>query len=258
MVEIVIPISRPDHLMPLFSALDALGCDAEKTALLTYVDGDKALYDAVATLTDNSKFTVKRCIQRKADKVPFGIPDRRVRIAQIHNELKPLVGDCQYVFGLEDDTIPPSSALRLLLADYGIAPHAGFISGVEPGRWGVPYIGAWRADDVYEPTKLETLPRGLGIEEIDAGGFYCFLTKREHYVNHHFKPWNGNVLGPDVDYGLALRREGYKNYADFTVCCKHLQADGKALTMGGPLARVQVNKVMRGKRELWLQKIERL
>jgi hypothetical protein len=51
-------------------------------------------------------------------------------------------------------------------------------------------IGAWRADDVYEPSVIETvLParpellndagRAIGCvpEEIDAGGLYCELAK---------------------------------------------------------------------------------
>jgi hypothetical protein len=60
-----------------------------------------------------------------------------------------------------------------------------FIEGVELGRWGVPYVGAWRADDVYEPTKFESAmpqegPTAGSVEEIDAGGSTATSLRRKH------------------------------------------------------------------------------
>jgi hypothetical protein len=73
---------------------------------------------------------------------------------------------------------------------------------------GDPKIGVWRADDVYEPSVIETvLParpellndtgRAIGSvpEEIDAGGLYCALAKYEHYLRHGFRPFDGDALG---------------------------------------------------------------
>lgn len=69
-------------------------------------------------------------------------------------------------------------------------------------------IGAWRADDVYEPSVIETvLParpellndagRAIGCvpEEIDAGGLHCALAKYEHYLRHECRPFDGDALG---------------------------------------------------------------
>jgi hypothetical protein len=138
----------------------------------------------------------------------FSINTRRRRIAAIHNEIHKLIKPCEYVFLIEDDGVLPSDALSRLLADYQAHQYAGFIEGAELGRWGIPKIGVWRADDVYEPSVIETvLParpellndtgRAIGRvpEEIDAGGLYCALAKYEHYLRHGFRPFDGDALG---------------------------------------------------------------
>jgi hypothetical protein len=230
---IFIPISRVEHLQRLFLALEMLDCDAGSTNLVTYVDGPADLFVAARNLTEASRFNQRLCVQRlksgPASRV-FDISNRRVRIAAIQNEVKEYLGSCDFILGLEDDTTPPPHALRQLQHDYVLHPYAGFIEGVELGRWGVPYVGAWRADDVYEPTKFESAmppegPTAGGVEEIDAGGFYCYLTKAQTFLAHHHAPY-GEALGPDVAYGLALRQQGFQNYIDWALRCAHYQQDG--------------------------------
>ena len=65
----------------------------------------------------------------------FSINTRRRRIAAIHNEIHKLIKPCEYVFLIEDDGALPPDALSRLLADYKAHPYAGFIEGVELGRW---------------------------------------------------------------------------------------------------------------------------
>jgi hypothetical protein len=142
--------------------------------------------------------------------------------------------------------ILPTDALRRLLADYLARPHAGFIEGVELGRWGIPHVGAWRADDVYDMKRLESvLPhtaelvdgarRPIGavpdrvVEEIDAGGLYATLTKYERYADHEFKPYEGCAFGPDIEWGIALRQQGYVNYLDWSVAVEHCRPDGTSV-----------------------------
>jgi hypothetical protein len=250
-VAIFIPISRADHLDRLFAALEVMTCDPKTTSLFTYVDGDQALFLKARNLTEGSKFEQRLCVQRaesKSSASRHSIEGRRIRISEIHNEAKMLIGDCKYVFGLEDDTIPPPSALQKLLTGYAAYPHAGFIEGVELGRWGIPYVGAWRADDVYEPTTIESLLPALGRQEIDAGGFYCYLTKREHFVGHTYEPFDGNQLGPDVQYGLWLRQQGLKNYIDWSLIVEHRvmeMGEIRTITVTSQLP-LQVQLVRRG------------
>lgn len=255
-VVIFIPVSRDDHLDRLFASLEMLDCDAEQTSLLTYVDGDSKLFDKVTSFTMGSKFHEPRCIQRPWEKrknFTHDLRDRRPRIAAIKNESKLLIGGCDYIFGTEDDTLIPRHALSQLLNDYAAYPFAGFIEGVELGRWSLPHVGAWRADDVYEPTKFESLMPGVGVEEIDAGGFYCYLTKRENYMMHDYAPFGRNDAGPDMNFGLYLRRQGFKNYIDWSINCQHRMRGGVNISLPGTKA-IQVALVKEG--ELWKQIIE--
>jgi hypothetical protein len=103
--------------------------------------------------------------------------------------------------------------------------HMGFIQGIEVGRWGVEYLGAWTVDDVYNPTYIKSTLLLDGIHEVDAGGFYCFMTQAEIYCNHEFKPFDNNDLGPDVDFGITLRQNGYLNYTDYSIKCLHLSGE---------------------------------
>jgi hypothetical protein len=239
---IFIPISRAEHLQRLFHALEMLDCVPEATGLLTYVDGLADLFVTARNLTEASRFAQRLCVQRpQTDRVLrlFDISSRRNRIADIQNEAKQYLQGCDLIFGVEDDTVPPPHALRQLLHDYAVHPHAGFIEGVELGRWGIPYVGAWRADDIYEPTKFESaMPPTPGetfqpadvIQEIDAGGFYCYLTRAQTFLAHHHAPF-GDALGPDVAYGLALRQQGFMNYIDWSVRCAHHKQDGEPVTL---------------------------
>ncbi len=157
-----------------------------------------------------------------------------------------MIKPSEYVFLIEDDGILPPDALSRLLADYLAHPYAGFIEGVELGRHGLPYVGAWRADDVYEPTKIESAIRSTAqivdggmrpvgsvpdtvVEEIDAGGLYCTLTKYDRYIKHEFKPFENCSLGPDFDWGIALRRLGFKNFIDWSVAIEHCKPDGTSI-----------------------------
>jgi hypothetical protein len=208
-------------------ALEELECDSERVNLFTLVDGNADLFVKARNYTEHSKFKERLCVQRKPDSTfrRFDLMRRRLRIAAIHNEAKQYIQACDYIFLVEDDTIIPPHALQKLHRNYVAHPYAGFIEGVEIGRHGIPHIGAWRADDVYEPSKLETLLLGKDVEEIDAGGFYCALVKAANYLKHDFKPFGNNDLGPDVDFGIALRQQGLKNYIDWSVRCEHRTRD---------------------------------
>lgn len=256
---IFIPVSRTDHLDRLFASLELLECSAEATTLLTYVDGGKTLYDYTNRLTQASKFAAPTCVWRKG-RLPFpshSLLERRTRISAIKNESKAYIPDSQYVFGIEDDTIVPPHALEQLLDDYAAYPHAGFIEGVELGRWGIPYIGAWRTDNPWSPSVIESvLPDGaVECMEIDAGGFYCYLTTRDLYRAFDYRPFGNNTLGPDVAYGLYLRQNGYQNYIDWRVSCEHRTRQGKGITIANSTPRVAAMVLKDG---VWCQELRNM
>lgn len=224
---IVMPVSRPDHLDAIFARLELMTCKRTETNLLVVVDGPPDLFVKTRNYVEMSKFNQRLCVQyeNKEKKKNTDYYARRFRIADIHNLIKQHVPRCDYVFGLEDDTIFPTNALEVLLKNYAVYPYAGIIIGVQLGRWGIPCVGAWKADDVYEPTKITSVMPEKGVTEIDAGGFYCFVTKRDSYVAHTFKPFE-NGFGPDVDYGIELRRKGQLNYINWDIRTIHKTKSG--------------------------------
>lgn len=220
---IILLVSRDTFLDDVFRSLAELRCNVRETALLVIVNGEADLFVKTRNYCEMSKYPERLCIQVKPKtKVrQFDIGGRRKRISALHNVAREHI-NTEYVFGIEDDTIVPFYALEML-GQY-MTDDVGMVEGVEMGRWGVPYIGAWKADDINEPTELVSLPMSEGLVEIDAGGFYCFITRSKYYKAHDFKPFDGG-LGPDVDYSMALRRQGLKNYASFDVECVHKQPD---------------------------------
>lgn len=242
-ITIIIPCSRPDYLRRIFAQLELMPCDREQVNLLVYVDGNQPLFEIARNLTVNSKFNQKLCVYRHKGVPNVGSVKRhRQRIADIHNEIKALIQSCDYVFLLEDDTLPPINTFEVLLKNYSEYPYAGFISAVEIGRWGFEMIGAWNADDVYTPTEITTVPKGSGFATIDAAGLYCCFVKRDTYMKHFFEPFQ-DILGPDVQFGLALRQQGLKNYINYDLQCKHLTKRGEISFATAQIVQVQVKKV---------------
>jgi len=248
-------VSRPDWLPIVFAALELLDCDREQTSLLTYVDGDASLYLAARNLTESSKFASRLCIQRKPDsRSRYDLRARRIRIASLHNEMKQHVPmDCDYVFSIEDDTVIPPYALTKLMHLYMTHPFAGLVSGVQLGRHGLAHVGAWTTDDVYEPTAITSVMPGTDqIVEVDATGLYCALIKRANYMGHDFAVFDPNAYGPDIALGFALRRSGYRNYADFGIPVEHRRTDGETLTLANTnVQQVKLTKEANG----WRQEI---
>ena len=255
-VTIFLPISRPDFLEKLFSAIEFMDCDAEETSLVAYVDGDQELCETVQRFTNNSKLENSQVIQRpdwNKDRINNTADGRRKRIAAIKNESRELIPDCDYILSIEDDSIPPSDTLTRLLDAYAIYPYAGMITGVEVGRWGIQHLGIWKADDVYETKEIYSLLPGEDIQEIDAAGFYCYLTTRDRYIEIEYDVWLNNVLGPDVGWSMAMRQAGYKHYVDWGLNVAHMLKGGHELTVKN--ANLVTARIVNQQGQ-WVRKIE--
>lgn len=138
------------------------------------------------------------------------------------------------LFMVEDDTIIQQDTLQRLLLDWKELTaqnmKVGLIEGVQVGRHGIRMIGAWRTDDVVNPTKIATLPfnKSSFFEKIDGGGLYCFTTPMELFLQHIFY-WNGECFSVDVTYGIELRKKGYTNIIDWTCITGHTDQNGNVL-----------------------------
>lgn len=228
MITIVLTVSRKDYLEKVITAIELLDCDYTKIDILCIVDGDTELYIRTRNLIMGTKYRNRLTVKFEGGGKPnrYSIPERRERIAAIHNHARSLINHNDgYVFLVEDDTTFYTNALKKLLKVALENPAFAFAEGVELGRWGVPYVGAWIADDIYNLTELKSVeniqpvPMGQPATNIDAGGLYCALVRTDLYKQHTFTAKNG--LGPDINFGIENRQLGFENFIVWDVPCKH-------------------------------------
>lgn len=247
------PVSRPDFLHRIFAQLDMMPCNVNETNLLVYVDGDLDLFNTARNFVIQSKFKERLCVYRRKGLPSVNhIRSRRQRIAEIHTEIQAIIGTCDYIFLLEDDTLFPLNTLERLLKAYGMSPHAGLITGVQVGRHGMFVPGIWKVDNPYNIQRIQSqmpitttnpvMKDWEVFQEIDAAGLYCCITKAEHYKKAKFEPFDA-ILGPDVSFGLALRREGYKNYVDWSLNTDHLTKTGEITIKNVTLQQITFTKL---------------
>lgn len=229
MTTIVLLVSRAEYLEKVISRIEMLECNHIEVNFLCIVDGNELLYVHTRNLVNDTKFNERLTVRLDypGSTTRLDIPSRRRRIAAAHNQAKDLIQHTNgYIFSVEDDTLIGVSSLNKLMKVAINHPAFAMVEGVELGRWGVPYVGAWKVDNIYEPetiTSIEnkyTITEDLPEENIDAGGLYCALIRADLYKQHTFTSENG--LGPDVNFGLELRQLGYENFIVWTVPCTHL------------------------------------
>lgn len=242
MITIIMPVSRKDFLKRVFNQLELMDCDRQNTNLLVYVDGGMDVYLEARKYVTNSKFNERLCIYRnKGIGSVSSVHRRRQRISDIHNEIKTLIKETDYILMTEDDTLMPLNTIPKMLHIARDKKYFGFITGVQLGRWGYTHIGAWKFDDVYEPTKIESVLMEKGLKEIDAAGIYCCFTTKENYIKNNFKPYD-EILGPDVQFGIYLRQQGLKNYIDYSITCDHLSLQGNVNVSNSNIVKVSFIK----------------
>lgn len=220
-ITAILPVSRKNYLDRV---LDSLKNQTLKPqTLIVIFDGSDDDYLEVRNKIVGQPFDHVLCVKSNNERPAFAITERREHISNIHNQARELIGYADWVFSIEDDGILPIDALQTLVNVAKNRPDAGIITGVELGRWGVPYVGAWRVDDIMRPTQAISMENHAGepyVDEIDACGLYCALIRADKYKEHEFDARNG--LGPDVNVGLYVRQCGYKNYIAWGVPVTHL------------------------------------
>src|SRR5690606_30565896 len=133
-----------------------------------------------------------------------------------------------YIFSIEDDGTFPPDALKKLLKHMQTYPEAGFISGLEIGRWTTAYIGGWTFDNPSDPKQLQSVMLGDDpIIPIHAAGLYCCLIKRELYEGHKHAPTHN--WGADIEFGRQVSAKGYQNYMDTSIVVDHHTQQGKVI-----------------------------
>lgn len=222
-VAVFLPISRREQAERLLNQVNELDTtDLEVELLLILDDKDLSFND---DFIDTWKYPFRIVYTDEFRASEYNVGQRRGRITKSFSLAKRYMPACDFVMGIEDDTDVPTDALQKLLKTFDAYSNpsiqVGVVSGVQVGRWGFRMIGAWRADNVDDPLILETVPfnKQGGIEAVDATGFYCFICLRELFVRAEFK---FNDFGPDVNFGLDLRKLGYHNYIDWSIVAGHI------------------------------------
>jgi hypothetical protein len=175
-------------------------------------------------------FYVKNNTDWQPDEVHIGI--RQHRIADIHNQSKALIAktDGEYVVGLEDDTVfEDPDTIGKLVADIRQHQSIAFVEGVQIGRHGTYYVGAWLAKYGDTSTNMVTEIKTVlpptdvfdGMSRISGGGMYGYITPRDLYIGCDYFNSTAQPWGVDVNYGLWLEQQGYKCYIDWGLPFAH-------------------------------------
>ena len=220
-ITTILPVSRVEYLDRVLESL--LNQTLKPQSLLVIFDGTDEQYIDVRNKIVGLPFNQVLCLKSNNLRPAFAISERREHIANIHNQFRDMIGGADWIFSIEDDGILPPDALQRLVLVAKDRPDFGIITGVELGRWGVPYVGAWRVDDINNTRMATSMENHAGedfIDEIDACGLYCALIRADKYKEHEFDARNG--LGPDVNLALYLRQSGYKNYIAWAIPVTHL------------------------------------
>lgn len=220
-ITTILPVSRIKYLDRVLESL--LNQTVKINNLIVIFDGPDGEFLQVRNRIAELDIENTLCVPTQNSRMAYTIAERRWHIVAIHNQIRELLGDCDWVFSIEDDGILPSNALQDLRAVVSNHDDVGMVTGVELGRWGIPYVGAWQVDDIVEPKRISSMENKVGeqlTEEIDGCGLYCALIRADMYKEHEFDTRNG--LGPDVNLGLFLKQKGYKNYITWSIPVTHL------------------------------------
>lgn len=234
-LAIVMPVSRADYLDQIFESINNLDVRFWKTKLYISVDGDKALFDKVMSYeTKMPKYVVKLF-----DEPAVTIEERRERIAEHHNWFSREI-DTDYVFGMEDDSVVPSDAVMKMVPYFTRDLNTGIVYGVELGRWGVPYVGIWKVDNLENPTKIDSV-MPYETTEVDSGGLYCFMTQGILYKSHWFRATE--YCGPDIDFGIETKKRLWHVIVDWSINVEHLTSGGLVSLDNTEPRRVSIVKI---------------
>lgn len=203
--------------------------DPARTNLAIIVDTDEpGIYNRIKRYAEENGYrNFLGVINRDNAPNEVRIPIRRQAIAAMKNASKNLISqlDGDIVIGLEDDTVFTDLDFARLYQPLLDNPKFGFVQGVQCGRWGVKIVGVWKVDSPLFTEKAETLLLGQGLQEIDAGGFYGYATRKSLYINHDYYSATTQPWGPDVNYGLWVRQQGFKCLVDWGLQFGHNDYD---------------------------------
>lgn len=235
-ITIFMPITRAWRVDPIAQMLGKLDTTGFECNVLICIDTKDITDHYVRNAFEKWELPFKYTIihTNKAAAGEVNMKKRRDHITEMLQFAAEKMPDTDFTFMIEDDTEVSPSALQSLMQNYFNLTEqglkVGFVEGAQVGRHGYRMIGAWRWDDLENPTVCETIPYSKTkiLEKIDGGGLYCFITPTKLFKAHTW--YHGaECIGPDVTYGIELRKQGYLNFIDWTIPAGHVQQDHATL-----------------------------
>jgi len=244
-ITLYVPFSRPWAIEPFFTNLNKMDLPRESIELVVLIDTEdqnfvRDVNQKIEWLESYGSFgrvhsmaTVNKPLDKKCHVI-----ERRMRIVENWGIAKKMFGKTDWFFGLEDDTLCPSQTFWNLFNVFVIhssnelikkEKEVVYVEGAQAYRQ-VSAVGAWH---IGYKEAYTLAPHPAGIEQINGGGFFCFLTKTEYIKKHKFMSRNG-LFSSDVDF---VHRLSYKGlcFINWGIQCGHLLENGKILfpdTMG--------------------------
>lgn len=134
-----------------------------------------------------------------------------------------LKSDCEYLWWIDDDIVPPIDVLdRLVSADKDVISAVCFSMRQHNDEY-FPYPVTLRLND----NKGYEIYYGSGVEEVDAVGGACVLVKRNVYESitrpYEFVYHKDGTLALTCDFRIwqKVKEKGFRIFVDFDVLCDH-------------------------------------
>lgn len=216
-ITVFCAFTRLEMIDKFFEDLLSTDLEPERTNLAFIIDcNEPKIYEKIMNIMNNhtfKQFLITRNYDHQVNEV--NITRRRQRIAEVKEQSKDLINalDGELILSLEDDTVFKGLQVKRLAE--ALDNKTGLVSTYEAGRWYNKIIGVWEFDNIQDPTMCWTCLPEKDITEVDATGFYCYLTRKELYLAHEYNTEIQQPWGPDVNFGLWLRKLGYINKVDW-------------------------------------------
>ena len=134
--------------------------------------------------------------------------------------------DCQWLFWIDDDVVPPPHALWQLLSHDKKVVN-GLVPFKEP-----PYNPNWYLDPIYDKSRDTWTYEGFynppsdKLVEIASAGLACSLIHREVIEKMEYPYFTLDAAAEDHSFWRKVKDAGYQLYGDPTVQCIHMGIDG--------------------------------
>jgi len=242
-ITLYIPISRENVVDDFFNMLDSMDLPRPEMELIVLVDTCdkkfiKKINDKLAWINRYAEFgrtfsmaTGNKPLPKNAHNI-----ERRMRIIENWNLAKKMFGDTKWFFGLEDDTICYRDTFWHLFNTFIFndgnelrTPDSRilYVEGVQAYRQ-VDAVGVWKVD---KDEAYTLSPKSSGVDPIEGGGFYCFLSYTNLIKKHKFECKNG-LFSSDVNFVYWLSKKG-TCLVNWAIQCGHLLDDGTILYPDG-------------------------